>query len=152
MKENNYRLLIPASESEIEAYYKIRFEVLRKPWGQDINTTRDEWEDNSLHVLMIDDAENAIATGRLQFNSDSEGQIRSMAVVESHRGKGLGSIVLKFLEEKAKEKKLTMIVLDARDLAVKFYEKNGYKVEGNSYTLFEVIPHFRMSKDLFKYC
>ena len=147
-KKTNYRIIIPREKKEIESYYKLRFEVLRKPWGQDENTVRDEWEDQSLHVLMIDDAGNAIATGRLQFNSDKEGQIRSMAVSESFRGKGFGTMVLKLLEEKAKEKNFSKIVLDARDIAVNFYIKNGYSIDGPSYTLFDVIPHFHMIKNI----
>lgn len=147
-KKSNYQIIIPQKTNEIESYYKLRFEVLRKPWGQDENTVRDEWEDQSLHVLMIDGDGNAIATGRLQFNSDKEGQIRSMAVSESFRGQGIGSKILKFLEVKAKENNFTKIVLDARDLAVNFYIKNGYTINGPSYTLFDVIPHFHMIKNI----
>lgn len=144
----SYKIIIPSSHAEIQAYYKLRFEILRKPWGQDENTVRDEWEDQSLHVLMIDENGNAIATGRLQYNSGTEGQIRSMAVAKEFQGQGLGTKVLKFIEEQAMEKKYQKIILDARDLAVEFYKKNGYKIEGDSYTLFDVIPHFRMSKSL----
>ena len=147
-KKSNYQIIIPKKSNEIDSYYKLRFEVLRKPWGQDENTVRDEWEDQSLHALLIDNDGNAIATGRLQFNSDTEGQIRSMAVAESFRGQGLGTKILKFLEKKAKEKDLSKIVLDARDLAVDFYIKNGYAIDGPSYTLFNVIPHFRMIKNI----
>ena len=143
-----FQIIIPENNKDIQSYYKLRFEVLRKPWGQHENTVHDEWENQSLHVLMIDENGEAVATGRLQFNSDNDGQIRSMAVKEKFRGKGLGTLVLKFLEEKAKERKFTKIILDARDNAVDFYKKNGYKVEGNSYTLFDVIPHFRMTKKI----
>jgi predicted GNAT family N-acyltransferase len=148
MTKNNFQIIVPSSEKDIAAYYKLRFEVLRKPWGQEEKTTRDEWENQSLHALMLDESGNAIATGRLQFNSDTEGQIRSMGVAEKYRGKGLGTLMLKFLEEKAAEKKFKSIVLDARDLAVKFYENNGYKIEGDSYILFDVIPHMRMTKGI----
>ena len=147
-KKSNYQIIIPKKSNEIDSYYKLRFEVLRKPWGQDENTVRDEWEDQSLHALLIDNDGSAIATGRLQFNSVTEGQIRSMAVAESFRGQGLGTKVLKFLEEKAKEKDLSKIVLDARDLAVDFYIKNGYAIDGPSYILFNVIPHFHMIKNI----
>jgi predicted GNAT family N-acyltransferase len=144
--EINYKIIIPSNKIELELYYNLRYEVLRKPWGQPEQTTRDEWENQSLHVLMIDDSRKAIATGRLQFNSETEGQIRSMAVAEQFRGKGLGTKVLKFIEEKAIEKKISKIILDARDNAVNFYLKNGYDIEGDSYLLFDVIPHFRMMK------
>jgi predicted GNAT family N-acyltransferase len=142
-----FKIIIPGTADELEKYYKLRYEVLRKAWGQEEKTVKDEWEDISLHVMMIDTSGNAIATGRLQYNSTTEGQIRSMAVHENYRSKGLGTEILKFLEQHAKEKRLGKIVLDARDKAVNFYRKNGYVIEGNSYLLFGEIQHYRMSKN-----
>ncbi len=147
-KKSEYKIIIPVTEDELELYYKLRFEILRKPWGQPENSVRDEWEENSFHVLMLDENGKAIATGRLQYNSESEGQIRSMAVAEEFRSKGLGSEILKFLEKHAIEKGIHNIILDARDNAVNFYLKNGYVVDGDSYVLFGTIPHFRMSKKI----
>lgn len=144
----DFRIVIPSNETEWDLYYNLRFEVLRKAWGQPENSVKDEWEDISLHVLVLDKKNEAIATGRLQFNSEIEGQIRSMAVKEGYRGMGLGTFVLHYLEDRAKEKKISKIVLDARDSAVSFYKNNGYSVEGDSYVLFGVIPHARMSKYL----
>jgi len=145
---NSYKIITPETKEELEAYYQLRYEILRKPWGQDINTNRDEWEAISLHAMMIDETGKTIATGRLQLNSESEGQIRSMAVADSLQRKGLGTAMLKFLEDKAREKRLSEIILDARDHAADFYRKNGYEIIGNSYTLFGTIPHFRMRKKL----
>ncbi len=142
------KIIIPSTVKELEAYYKLRFEVLRKPWGQVENSTRDEWENISIHVLMLDENEEAIAAGRLQLNPGNEGQIRSMAVKKEYRGLGLGSEILLFLEEKAKEKALTSIVLDARENAIPFYKKHGYVSTGPSYLLFNEIPHERMEKIL----
>jgi predicted GNAT family N-acyltransferase len=144
----NFRLIIPSTKKELKLYYDLRFEVLRKAWNQPKKSVKDEWEDISLHVLMLNEDNEAIATGRLQFNSDQEGQIRSMAVKEGYRNIGLGTQVLRFLEVKALEKKLTRIILDARDKAVHFYERNGYEIEGPSYTLFDEIPHMKMTKQL----
>src|SRR5687768_9423976 len=95
----NYRIIIPQTTTELEKYYKLRFEILRKQWGQEESTTRDEFENESLHVLVLDENENAIATGRLQFTPAGEGQIRSMAVSDEYQDKGIGSEVLKFLEQ-----------------------------------------------------
>ena len=64
------------------------------------------WEKNSIHVLMMDAAGYAIAAGRLQLNGDDEGQIRSMAVRGDLQGKGLGSVIMQYIEQKAKSKKL----------------------------------------------
>jgi predicted GNAT family N-acyltransferase len=60
----------------------------------------------------------------------------------------LGSQIIEYIEQKAKEKKIKHILLDARINAVKFYENHGYKVIGESYLLFGVIPHFQMKKEM----
>ena len=107
---------------------------------------RDEWEEQSVHVLMLDENEEAIACGRLQINSKTEGQIRSMAVTTELQGKGLGKKIIQYIERRAKELNLNIINLDARINAVKFYESCGYQVVGESYLLFGIIPHFKMEK------
>lgn len=143
----NLQIKKPESPEEWEAYYRIRFEVLRKPWNQPESSTRDETEKSSSHYLLIKDGAYA-GTGRLQFNSASEAQIRSMAILESARSKGLGSWLMKELEAEARRMGRTEIVLDARENAVPFYQKNGYTVIASSYLLFNTIQHFKMSKTL----
>ena len=142
------KIIEPATAEELQSYYRIRYEILRKPWNQPEQTTKDEWEDKSIHLLMLDESGEAIATGRLQLNDSDTGQIRSMAVVEGMQSKGLGTQIIHKIEDKAKEKKLKKIILDAREEAVHFYEKNGYKVIGDSYLLFGTIKHYRMEKEL----
>lgn len=142
------KLIEPSAPDEIRQYYALRYEVLRKPWGQPISSTRDEQEGRSIHVLLYDDAGTALATGRLQLNSDDEGQVRSMAVREDGRGKGYGSVILRYIESRARQLQLKSLVLDAREAAVGFYEKHGFRTEGKSYVLFGTIQHYRMSKKL----
>ncbi len=144
----NYRIIIPTTNEELEKYYHLRYEILRKRWSQEESSTKDEKENASIHVMMVDEENNAIATGRLQINSDSEGQIRSMAVKDEFQNRGLGSLIIKYLEKEAANRNLKLLTLDARENAVNFYIKNGYKVDGESYVLFGVIPHFKMSKDI----
>ena len=43
---------------------------------------------------------------------------------------------------------LAKIVLHARETAVGFYERLGYAVVTPSHTLFGVLPHFLMRKNL----
>ena len=89
-----------------------------------------------------------IGVGRAHFNSEAEAQIRYMAVEEEWQGKGIGKMILSYLEEKIKEKGATYIVLNARDIAIKFYEKQGYEIVKKAHVLFDAIPHYRMRKKL----
>ena len=71
-----------------------------------------------------------------------------MAIDENMQGKGIGSLILMELEKRAKEKGAKLIILNARNTAVKFYEKYGYKIVHHSHTLYNTIPHFLMKKYL----
>jgi predicted GNAT family N-acyltransferase len=53
-----------------------------------------------------------------------------------------------YLEEKARLKGWTEIVLEARENAVPFYKALGYTIITESYLLFGEIQHFRMQKQL----
>jgi predicted GNAT family N-acyltransferase len=142
------KIIEPKTEKEIQQYYNLRYEILRKPWNQPRQSTKDEWEDQSIHILMLDDNDDAIACGRLQLNSKEEGQIRSMSVKTDMQGQGLGKKIIEWIESKAKELQMKRIILDARENAVKFYESCGYKVIGDSYLLFGIIKHYKMEKYL----
>lgn len=142
------KIIEPTTPEEFEKYYDLRFEILRKPWNQPKLSTKDEYENISIHFLMLNDKQEAVASGRLQINSNEEGQIRSMAVRSDMQGKGLGTEMIKYIEQKVKERNLRHITLDARENAVKFYEKNGYKISGKSYLLFGMIQHYRMEKKI----
>ncbi|MFM2135933.1 MAG: hypothetical protein RL021_1333 [Bacteroidota bacterium] len=146
--ENGFKLRQPSGESEWSDYYRIRYEVLRQPWGQTFDSTKDEFEECSFHLLLTDPQEKPAGAGRLQFNSPVQGQIRSMAIREDLRGSGWGRKVLLRLEQEAILKGFSEIILDAREGAVRFYLNAGYEITGDSYLLFGVIPHKAMRKKL----
>ena len=73
-----------------------------------------------------------------------------MAVDESWRGRGLGSRILKGVEQQARTQAIKRLVLNEREVALDFYVKHGYRVEGSAETLFGKIRHVRMRKDIGK--
>ena len=52
------------------------------------------------------------------------------------------------LERKLIDKGTKTIILNARENAVKFYQKHDYKIIGEGHTLFGVIKHFKMRKEI----
>lgn len=136
----------PQTPEEFELYRDLRWRILRAPWNQPKGTEVDELESQAFPIMVCKADGIPVGVGRVHFNSDDEAQIRSMAVEEEWRGKGIGSIVLKELEKIAVDKGAKKIILHARDNAVNFYEHNGYKIVKTSHTLFGVIPHFLMEK------
>ena len=72
-----------------------------------------------------------------------------MAVDEACRGQGLGSEVLNSLEEAASGMMVPKVFLNAREPALQFYMRAGYKLE-EEISPFLGIRHFRMVKLLFQ--
>ena len=123
------KIIEPKTPDEFKKYYNLRYEILRKPWGQPPGSERDEGEELSIHRMIIDEkAGDALAVGRLQFNSEDEAQIRYMAVSDDFQGQGLGSLIIFNLEDTAKEKGILRIMLQARGNALRFYTNNGYEI------------------------
>ena len=138
---------VPKDPKEWGLYYDLRWRLLRAPWQRPRGSEKDEIESECTHAALFFDGVLA-AVSRLQKNSDSEGQIRYMAVDNTFQGQKLGKRILAYLEEQAQDQGMTSIVLDARENALAFYEACGYEVFEESYLLYGVIPHFKMRKTL----
>jgi ribosomal protein S18 acetylase RimI-like enzyme len=138
----------PRTSAEFEQYYLLRWEVLRRPWNKPRGSELDEQEDQCIHALLKADEGHALAVGRLQFNTPGEGQLRFMAVAPGQQGKGLGSMIIDYLENKAREKGAERMVLQARENAVSFYLRNGYRIKEKSFLLWGEIQHYLMEKQL----
>ena len=137
----------PVTEKEFNDYYTLRWKILRKPWNQPQGSEQDEQENNSFHLMAVEGSA-VIGCCRLQLNSKTEGQIRYMAVDDTRQGKGIGKQLIKEMEKVAINKGCKKIILEARENAVEFYKQNGYKIEKESYLLFNEIQHYTMVKDL----
>ncbi|HKJ81245.1 MAG TPA: GNAT family N-acetyltransferase [Ignavibacteriaceae bacterium] len=138
----------PQTTEEFEKYYDLRWRILRAPWDQPKGSEKDKKEKGAIHLMACEKDKIPVGVGRVHFNSPEEAQVRYMAVEEDQRGKGIGAIILKELERSAVQKGAKIIMLNARDNAVPFYERYGYKIVKPSHTLFDSIPHFEMRKEL----
>ncbi len=142
-------ILKPITTEEFRKYYSLRYEILRKPWGQPLGSERDDGEETSIHRMIINKLTGkTLAVGRLQFNSKDEAQIRYMAVADKFQGKGLGSQLISVLEDVARGKGIQRMILSARENALQFYKNNGYKIVKKTYLLFDEIQHWLMRKEL----
>jgi len=144
----NYIVQSPLNVNEFELYYDLRYRVLRAPWNQARGSEQDASEKSSIHA-MITDGELCIACGRLQKTEhDGVGQIRFMAVDANHQGKGLGKLIVQYLEARAKEEAMGEIILQARENAVEFYKSLEYELVEPTFKLFGEIQHYLMRKQL----
>lgn len=141
------KLIRPSTEKEWSDYYRLRYEVLRKPWGQPLGSEKDDQENESIHFFALVDNEPA-GVCRLQYNSSTEAQIRFMGIDEKFRGKKIGNLLMNEAENTARNDGRTNMVLQARENAVGFYTANGYAIIEKTFLLWDTIQHYKMVKSL----
>lgn len=142
------KLSEPKTPPEIDAYFEFRWRHLRAPWDMPRGSEKDELEASAMHISASTDSGALIGVGRIHLNSDDEAQIRYMATADSHRGRGVGTAIVARLEQLAKEHGATRVIINARENALPFYQKLGYKVFRGSPTLIGTIAHKLMQKRL----
>lgn len=137
----------PNSTSEWEAYYDLRYRILREPLGKERGSERNEGDSTGLHFALY---ENGILTAiaRLDQVDQATCQARFVAVETQLQSKGFGRQIMEAMEQKGRDLNYKRLVLHARDYALPFYEKLGYTLIGPSYKLFDVLQHFEMYKNL----
>lgn len=141
-------IIEPGTKDQLRDYYDLRWRVLRQPHGQPIGSEKDDLEEISIHLMAYYEGRIPAAAGRAHFNSAEEAQIRFMAVDPRYRNLGIGSSLLAGLEKRVQVRGARYIVLNSRESAIAFYEKNGYIQAGNAGTLYGYLKHVRMEKDL----
>jgi ribosomal protein S18 acetylase RimI-like enzyme len=140
------QIIEPQSQADWDAYYNLRFEILRKPWSQPKGSEKNDNEDDCIHALAIDNSNNYLGCGRAEWIDSSTIQIRYMAVVVNAQGLGIGAKILTYLEAKLKQEGAEIAVLHAREAAISFYTKQGYVLKEKSHLLFGEIQHYLMEK------
>ncbi len=108
----------------------------------------DEIDKKSIHLLIKVNNKRA-ATARI-FKSDhsnTKWTVGRFAVLKEFRGIGLGSFLMKKVEEKIKEQGGGIVELSAQKQAEKFYLSLGYIPMGDTY-YDQHAPHIHMEKEL----
>ena len=105
----------------------------------------DEWDDDdtvSVHALATLNRE-PVGTGRL----NPGGKIGRIAVKAGLRGRGIGTLILRQLLHEAYHRGIREPYLHAQVQAVPFYEKHGFRIEGDAFDEAGV-SHVRMKHAL----
>ena len=125
----------------------LRNDILRIPLGLEFEPIDIQSEWNSYHIGMYDNGHSLQACLTLLPLNKKEIKMRQVAVSANQQSKGIGSALVTVSESFSKDRKFQKIVLHARNTAVPFYKKLGYKTEGKMFK--EVgIPHYKMYKKL----
>lgn len=133
---------IAESQKDIQDGLNIRKTVFVEEQGVSIDAEIDEFENDSKHVVLYHDDKPA-AVGRFRNYKDGYAKVERVAVLKPYRKFGYGKDVMNFINQKASEDGYKGTVLNGQSHAKGFYEKLGYKTEGEEF-LEENIPHYFM--------
>ena len=127
----NITVKLVETEEDMEAAVSIRFRVFVDEQSVPAEIELDEYDAVATHAIAVE-AGQAVGTGRMYFE-EGEAHIGRMAVDRSHRRRGIGGLVLRFLEQEAKTQGATEIVLHAQDYVKAFYAAHGYTEHGDTF-------------------
>jgi len=143
----NYILKEPKTKIDFKNYYYFRWQQLRKPLNDSKESAIDEIENDSHHMMAVNSDNKIIGVGRLHRKEVHIFQIRFMAVNGSNQNKGVGSKILSYLEKMVVNKNRgSKVILHAREAAINFYKKNGYKMVKKTHKIKGGIQHYLMEK------
>lgn len=123
---------------------RLRIEVFILEQHVPVEEELDAYDEDAIHAIVVEDG-TCVGTGRLA-QIDGTWKIGRMAVRESHRGRGVGRRLVRFLEAAAREAGIEAIHLAAQVSAIGFYERLGYTTYGERF-LDAGIDHRMMKKD-----
>lgn len=137
---------IDHGSSEYIQMVQLRKQILRMPLG--LSFTEEELADERKNILIAAYDDDVMLGCCMLCPVDAQTvRLRQMAVQGNLQGKGIGASIMSFAENLARDKGYDRVVMHARDSAIGFYEKLGYKVVGEGFT--EVnLPHHLMVKEL----
>ena len=128
-----YRLLV-----------ELRRAILRKPLGLDFTEEELGREAEQLHLGAFD-GERAVGCLVLRLAGSGELVMRQVAVAADAQRRGIGKLLVAESERECVRRGCSKLSMHARETAVPFYERLGYRVEGEPFV--EVgLPHREMAK------
>ena len=131
------------TEEDMEAAVGIRFRVFVDEQSVPPEIELDEYDAVATHAIALLDGQ-AVGTGRAIIDGSSA-RIGRMAVDQSHRRGGVGGLILRFLEDEAREQGAAEFVLHAQEYVKAFYAAHGYEEHGEPF-MEAGIPHIEMRK------
>lgn len=136
------------TDNDLTIAFHIRKEVFVEEQGFPLEFEFDEFDTlNALseHILVYYN-EKPVGTGRLRV-VDGLGKLERICILEPYRKFGLGKIILKTLEEIAKEQGINQVKLHGQTQAEGFYKKLGYRTSSDVF-MEDGGPHLLMIKEL----
>lgn len=133
--ENNLhiRRYKPSDRKQVYLLHKLALQqvgtYIKGKWDDDFKSVEETYLKDG-EFLVGEYQDKIVAIGALRKIDNNVGEIKRMRVLPKYQGRGFGQIILKLLENKARESGFKKIILDTtvqQPVAQKLYLKNGYK-------------------------
>lgn len=135
----------PAAPEELQACFEIRRRVFVEEQRVPEELELDALDATSSHFIALD-GDRPIGTARLR-TLGADAKVERVAVLSVARERGVGRVLMEQLEKEAASRGLLRVVLNAQVAVIPFYERLGYRAEGEVFDD-AGIPHRRMTKAL----
>lgn len=139
-----FEIIEHGGESYVAAV-RLRDEILWHPAGA--ATTDEDIAAESALIHVAGFASGKLCATCLLASEGGPVRMKRVAVASTFQDEGIGSAMLRFCEEHARAMGASEIYAHARESAVRFYEKTGYVIEGESFEE-DGIPHVVVRKKL----
>lgn len=123
----------------------LREEILRKPLGLTFTEAELELEKEHIHIAGFLGQE--LCATSVLVPEGTTTKMQRVAIKSAFQNKGIGSLMMTFCEEYAREKGYGSVYCHARGTAIPFYLKNQYALEESPFNE-DGIPHQKMRKIL----
>ena len=125
--------------------FPLRRAVLRKNMPNESHEFSGDYDGNTFHLGYYENDEIIGIVSIIKIGKIAP--LRGMAVAEAQQGKGIGKQLVLEAEIILKQENFSRIWMNARENAVPFYEKLGYKIEGELFVINPIGFHYLMSKE-----
>lgn len=122
---------------------KLRHRVFVYEWRIPVSCEFDGLDDEAHHVLLVDDQDNEVATGRLT----ADGELGRIAVIPRHRGPNVYKQLFNALLKIAKQNAMQKVVVQCDLEGVDYYQRHGFRPVGKVY-MDAGVPRQKMECDL----
>ena len=146
--EKAIRVVRATTLAEQTGAYYVRIQAMARQYHITASQEFDRFDTPDTRYIVLKDKEFPVATCRLVPVDQRVWMVGRVVVLEDYRGLGLGRRTVQEAENWIRELGGNKCILDARDSAVGFYEKMGYRVDKSRITYGEVFTCIRVEKDL----
>lgn len=135
---------LDASDPRMAEVHAVRHEALFAPFGIPRD---DRWDDEGAsrcHLVALVDSR-VVGYACLVLDPDGSGHVRQVSVLETVRGQGVGSELMREVEREGRRRGLTLVWLNARCTAEEFYRRLGWRTVSDVFPSGRTgVPHVRM--------